>query len=325
VELPINAPRVQAVIGGVDIPGVFYLTIDSLGYFAASRFSIGFALNDLVSSSYFAALGAATIAISVAEEIGFANLITGQIDNIRIDLLNKSAILSGRDLSARLIDAEIFETFNNQTSSQIADLIAGRFDLSPNITATSTPVGQYYELDHARNALALHSRSGTAWNLLSQLAQLEGFILSVTGTTLNFGPKPILAPVLLTPNSTMKLEFEIATTIPTAATVKSWNSRGKTAVSQTAGAYAGTVLIRPNLTAAQAGAVAADHLASLSQHGKIVTITMPGDANMVPAAQIIFSGAGAGLDQTYTVGAIRRSLDAERGFTQTLRAYASAA
>jgi hypothetical protein len=286
------------------MPAVIYLQVDSLGYFSASRFSIGFALDTLFPSSYFAALGSATIAISVAQGVGFTNLITGQVDNIRIDLLNKTAILSGRDLAARLIDAEIFETFNNQTSSQIADLIANRFGLSPNITATATPVGQYYELDHARNALALYSGSGTAWNLR---------------------PRPNLRPVLLTPSNALTLEFDIATTIPTAATVKSWNSRGKTAVSQTAGASSGTILIRPNLTAAQADAIATNHLATLSQHGKILTITMPGDVSMVPSAQIILSGAGVGLDQTYTVEAIRRSLDAEHGFIQTFRAYANAA
>ncbi len=322
--LPTNAPRIQAVIGGVNVPGVIYLTVDSLGYFASSRFRIGFALNDVFSSSYFATLGSATMTIAISQDTGFNNLITGQIDNIRIDLLSRAAVLSGRDLSARLIDAEIVETFNNQTSSQIAGLIAERFGLSPNVTATSKPVGQYYELDHARNALALHSRSGTAWNLLSQLAQLEGFILSVTGTMLNFGPKPYVAPVFFTSSIAMALEFDIATTIPTAATVKSWNSRGKIAVSQTAGTSTGTILIRPNLSAAQASAVAGNHLAALSQHGKIVTIAMPGEMNMVPSTQIILSGAGAGLDQTYTVDAIRRSLDAERGFTQTLRAYANA-
>lgn len=323
--MPTSAPRVRAVIDGLEIPAVIYLQVDSLGYFSASRFSIGFALDVLFPSSYFATVGSATIAISVSQETGFTNLITGQIDNVRMDILNKIVVLSGRDLAARLIDAEIFETFNNQTSSQIANLIAGRFDLSPNITATAAPVGQYYELDHARNALALHSRSGTAWNLLSQLAQFEGFILSVTGTTLNFGPKPNLPPVLLTTSSAMTLEFDIATTIPTAATVKSWNSRGKTAVSQTAGTSGGTILIRPNLTVAQAGAAAANHVATLAQHGKVLTITMPGDVNMVPSAQIILSGVGVGLDQTYTVDAIRRSLDAERGFTQTFRAFANVA
>ncbi len=323
--MPANAPRVQAVIGGVNVPGVIYLQVDSLGYFSASRFCIGFALNALFPSSYFAALGTATVVIAIAQETGFANLITGQVDNIRINLLDKTAMLFGRDLAARLIDAEIAETFNNQTSSQIAALIASRFSLSPNITSTAKPVGQYYELDHARNALALHSGSATAWNLLSQLAQLEGFILSVTGTTLNFGPKPNLPPVLLTPDSVMTLEFEIATTIPTATTVKSWNSRSKTVISQTAGNSSGTILIRPNLTAVQASAIAANHLAALSQHGKVLTITMPGEVNLAPAAQIIIGGAGVGLDQVYTVDAIRRSLDAEHGFTQTFRAYANAA
>jgi len=318
------------MIDGVPVPGVTALNIESVAWFSADRFRVEFALGAApqTSAAFFAALAAQTITIDVAlSGAGFANLLIGQIDNIRLDLKENVASLCGRDLSAQLIDAEIAETFANQTASQIALAIAARHGLGANVTDTSTPVGQYYELDHARSALGVNARATTEWNLLTWLAQIENFSLSVVGTTLNFGPPPLTIPVFFTPRNFIALTLDTATTIPTTATVKSWNTRNKMVNMQTAGSGTGisTTMIRPNLTQAQAQAIATNHLAVLAQHTTILTGTMPGDLVLGPAAQIFLAGTDSTLDQLYTVEAITRSLDARRGFTQTIRAYAVAA
>jgi phage protein D len=319
--LPVNQPQVRVMIGNAPLAGAIALEVEQVAYFCSGRFVVTVALGD---AAYFASLGVQTITISVAVTAGgFAELLTGQIDNIKIDLLENTATLSGRDLSARLIDTQISETFANQTASQIATVIAGRHGLAANVAPTTTPVGQYYELDHARSALSLNSRNGSEWNLLSVLAQAEGFGLSVTGTTLNFGPLPAGVPILLTPGSCIALGLDMATTIPNSATVKSWNTRNKAVVTQTAGAESGgATLIRPNLTSAQAGTLAANHLSALQRHATILKATIPGETVLTTASPILLSGTNSPLDQTYVIDAIIRSIDVRSGFVETIHAHA---
>ncbi len=322
--MPVDRPQPRVTIGGVVVPGAMALQVESLGYFAADRFRVDFAIGagDVFTAGFFAGLGGQVIGIEAAVDLGYVSLITGQIDNIRINFLRHIATLSGRDLSARMIDAEIAETFNNQTSSQIAAAIAARHGLSANVTATSTQVGQYYELDHARSALGLNARATTEWNLLTQLAQIENFALSVVGTTLNFGPPAVPVPVFLNPLDMICLEFDMAASIPTSATVHSWSTRNKAAITQSAGGNAGVTIIRPNLTTAQANALAANHLSALARHKTVLTATMPGDVTLTPAARILFTGTESVFDQTYGIDMISRTLSAAHGFTQIVRAYA---
>ncbi len=319
----VNEPQVQVTIGGAVIAGAIAVDIERVGYFSADRFSVVFAMAE-IGAAYFYGLGAATVTISLAQlPFGFASLLTGLIDNVRVNLLNNTATIRGRDLSAGLIDAEISETFANQTASQIAAAIAARHDLTPNVTATATPVGQYYELDHARSALGLNSRASTEWNLLSWLALIEGFALSVTGTTLNFGP-PVSAPSFtLTPQNCIALDFESSVAIPTMTNVKSWSARNKAVVSQTAGSGARTTtLIRPNLNNKQAESLAVNHLAGLQMHRTVLQAVMPGELALAPGSAVLVSQTNSGFDQTYLVDLVRRAVDAERGFTQIIRAHA---
>jgi hypothetical protein len=324
VALPVEQPQLRLSIAGVAVPGAVSLEIESVAYFSADRFRIGFAMGAaaFTTAAYFAGLGLQTIKIEAAlSGFGYVTLLTGQIDNVRIDLARNIAELCGRDLSARLIDSEISETFANQSSSQIASTIAARHQLTANVTATQTMVGQYYELDHARNALGAHSRATTEWNLLTELAALEDFVVSVTGTTLNFGPVAPGRPVFVTPRSFTALSLDVATTIPMSARVKSWNTRQKAVVSERAGSGAGTTLIRPNLTVAQARSLATNHLATLRQHGTMLVGTMPADLTLMPGMQLVLSGTESGLDQTYDVSAVSRVLEARTGFLQTVLAF----
>ncbi len=327
VVLAVNQPLVQVIIDGLIIPGAVAVDIESVGYFAADRFSVSFAMgaSPLTGTDYFAGLGMQTITISVAlGDGGFVGLLTGQVNNVRIDLLGNTATLAGRDLSALLIDAEIAGTYANQTSSQIAAAMASQYGLTPNVQATGTPVGQYYQLDHARSGLSGHARATTAWNLLTWLAQIEGFGLSVTGTTLNFGPIVAAASVLVTPGDCLSLTLDCATSLPGKVTVQSWNTRNKVVNAQSAGSGAGpgTTIIRPNLTDAQAASLAANHLANLALQTTVLEATMPGDLALAPGARMLLAGTGSALDQLYAVEAITRRIDARTGFTQAVRAYA---
>jgi len=140
---------------------------------------------------------------------------------------------------------------------------------------------------------------------------------------LNVGPPAARTPVLLTPGSCIALGLDIATTIPSSATVKSWNTRNKAVVTQTAGADSGgATLIRPNLTSAQASNLAANHLSSLQRHATILKATIPGETALTPASPLLLSGTNSSLDQTYVIDAIIRSIDTRNGFVETIHAHA---
>lgn len=319
--MPIEVPRVRLSIGGAPVNNVAALEVESVGYFAADRFSVVCALSG--QAGYFAALGKQDVTIEVAQDGGgYVTLLVGQLDNVRVDLGRNEVVLAGRDLAARLIDAEIAETFVNQTASQVAQTLADRHGLMPNVAPTSVLVGQYYELDHARSALAVHARSATEWSLLTQLAQTEGFALWVSGEVLNFGPWTQVTPILVTPGNFSALAFDMVNALPVAVTVKSWNTRNKTVVSQSQGNGAGTMLVRPNLTAAEAGNLAAVQLTALGQHEVVMSATMPGDTILRPGMTLVMAGTDSVLDQSYAVMAVTRRLSARHGFEQNVTAYA---
>lgn len=324
MALAVEQPQLRISIGGGGVPGAIELDIESVGYFAADRFRISFAIGvaAFTTISYFMSLGLEIITIEAAlEGFGYTTLLVGQVDNIQIDILQNRAILTGRDLAAKLIDTEFSETFVNQTASQIAVTIAQRHQLIANVTATTTMTGQYYQLDHARTALGVHSQGTTEWNLLSTLASVENFQLSVVGTVLNFGPPAPGIPLFLSAQNFIAVTFDMAASLPGGTIVKSWNCRNKTVIAQSKGAGLMTTLVRPNLTQAQAQALATSHLATLAQHALVLLGTMPGDLVTMPGMQIQFGGTNSSLDQNYTIVEVLRTVDENHGFLQRIRAY----
>ena len=308
------------------VPGLVELEIDAGGYLLAGRFLAGFAIGAVpgFDMGYFAGLTSQSVLVEVSTDgLGYTALLTGQIDAVQIDWARNLASISGRDLTAVLIDTEISQSFVNQTASQIAEGIASEHGLIPNVTPTTTLVGQYYQLDHARTALGLNAHATTEWELLTALALAAGFMASVTGNTLNFGLPPVAAPVFMTPGCFSSLSFDMITALPGGATVKSWNCRSKSVVSETQGSGLMATIIRPNLVQDQAQALAQGHLRMLGQHRLIMQARMPADAVLAPGMQIALAGAGDGLDQTYVVDAVTRRLDGKTGFVQNVKAHAA--
>lgn len=66
--LPVDQPRLRLTVGGVVVPGVMALEVESLGYFSANRFRVELAVgaDPLLPTAFFATLQAATVLIEVA-------------------------------------------------------------------------------------------------------------------------------------------------------------------------------------------------------------------------------------------------------------------
>ncbi|MCF3945310.1 MULTISPECIES: hypothetical protein [Acidiphilium] len=324
-----HAVTLSVTVDGVPVPGAERLELLQCGHFAADRFRVMLAMNAMQGgAAFYAALQTATVTIGI--NLGTAafpggsadTILIGRLDNVVMDFGAGQVVLSGRDLSARLIDAEVQQTFSNRTASQIAWSFASDAGLSENVTVTKTPVGQYYELAHVRTGLGAHTRHMTRWDLLAALAEIERFSLSVTGTVLNFGPVPQAAPVLLNfGRDLVSLSVDRALgLIEPKVTVKSWNPKLKQAFSSSAGSTGGVTLVRPNLMQAEVDRLAASRQAELAGQAVLARATMPGEFLLRPDRPVFLQGTGTALDGKYIVRTVERFVDMREGFIQRFEA-----
>ena len=184
----VRTPRLRVLANGAIVPGAFEAEVLNNSYFAADRFRLGLALSadPARGAAWWAEQDQVVIDIAVSLGGDYVNLLHGAVDSVEIDLLGDAVRLTGRDLSAQLIEARAQGTFANQTSSEIATALAGRHGLSADVQATTTPVGRYWQLEHDSLVLDGFARATTEWDLLVALAQYEGFDVWVQGTTLHF-------------------------------------------------------------------------------------------------------------------------------------------
>jgi phage protein D len=267
------------------------------------------------------------------------SLILGKVDTVEIDALTGRLTLQGRDATAALIEARTQEAFANRTSSEIAALLAGRHGLTPDVAATTTPVGRYWQLEHDRITLDQFSRATTEWDLLVGLAAREEFDVWVSGATLHFQPaaskaaNPMPAATLsASPNApgganVTALRLERALTLAGAieVTVKSWHSRLSAPCVETATHGAGGekrsyVYVAPNLTPDAAAKLAQSKLAEIVSHERVVVADMPGELALAPRMAVAVAGTNSAFDQLYWIDEIERSFHWRRGFTQRVRA-----
>jgi phage protein D len=330
----VRSPRLNVLVNGAPLTNAIEANVSSTAFFSADRFRVQAALNN--DAYVWAAETQLLIDVQMALSPfgGFVSLVQGYADLVSIDPIAGTLLLEGRDLSAGLIEARTQETFANRTSSEIATILAGRHALTANVTATTTTVGRYWELEHDSLTLNAATRATTEWDLLVTLARREGFDLWVSGTTLNFlAPDPSATPAVVPMSSVVSLRLDHALTFAgdVAVTVKSWHSRAGSAIVRTAqterdAATSRTyVYVVPNLTADVAQAYAQNVLNQLTQHELAVSMEMPGELTLAPRMQMLLQGTGTIFDTTLRIDEIERRLHTRSGFTQRLRARAATA
>ncbi len=321
-----RAISLVVTINGAPVTGIERLELVQCGHFAADRFRVWVTTGATPGgAATYASLQAGIVTIGIeigALGVAGSPLLTGQIDNIVVDFSSGHVVLSGRDLSARLIDSEVVQSFSNQTASQIATIFAADAGLDANIKATSTPVGQYYELAHMRTGLGLHTRHVTRWDLLASFAAIEQFSLSVTGTILNFGPPTASAPMLMTVGQdflSLMVDRALSLVEPK-VTVSSWNPKSKQSFSGSLGTTGGVTLVRPNLTQAEVNQEVTAQQTALAAQAVLLRASIPGELSLAPGSTILLQGTNTSLDQTYVVRTIERSVDMHKGFIQRFEA-----
>jgi phage protein D len=313
--------------------GVVSAEIVSVSYCAADRFSAALAI-DSVNLALLTSLPEISIIIFVASGESIIPLIEGKVDCYRYDFTRRLLWLEGRDLTALFIEEQASQSFVNQTSSDIAILLAGRHGMNADVMPTKTLVGRYYEADHSRMMLDQFAQANTEWDMLVWLAHQENFDVWVSGNTLHFQPRGLIGSptYVISPANCIELEFERAMSLAqnVQVTVKSWNSFNQSSLIQTASSGAASgggknyVVVRPNLNADQAGKIAQSLVADISQHERVLNATIVGEATLSARDVVQLVGTGTSFDQSYRIVSLVRRVD-DGGFVEHITAMATSA
>jgi phage protein D len=345
-----RCPRGAVRLNGLLVAGWEDWEVENNGFRAADSFAIGFAVARLpagLGPDWFGAQTAMTAEIFASAAPADADnyqpsladrLILGQVDDIAFDPVRGTLVLTGRDLTARLIDTAFSSGYLNQTSSQIATVLADTHGLTPVITATTTPIGTFYSQNH----ISL-TQQRSAWDILIELAGFENFAVFVLGDELHFEPLPDPAAAaryvigwqsgdVATANVTA-LRFERSLTLArgVSVTVQSWHARqGKrfaatwpqvdadAAAPETAPlAYS---FIAPGLTQDQCQQIAQARYEDIARHMVRLSAEMPGDDGLDCRMIVAVQGTETPWDQDYFPDVVRRTMSAAGGYRMMVRA-----
>lgn len=342
-------PRVRVLANGEALPTPLSASITSNSYYHASEFALTFAASAR-AGAWWDVSPPWVLDVQVSTDgASYSTLLSGEADTIAYDAATHMLSVAGRDFVAALIETKTQESFQNQTASEIAKTIAARHNLSADVAATTALAGTFYQQDHVRLTLGQFARATTEWDILTYLAQNEGFDVWVEGRTLYFQPQPapgspdFTVAVTTTPDGATLANVEQLRCLRALTLAKdiqvevhSWDSRhqrgftktaraigAKTAAIQKASNQVGTVtqryvFVRPNLTEDQALQLAQRMLEQLGRQERNVEIEMPGEMTLSPRSQVAVTGTGTSFDQLYWVDSIRREITV-KGFRQSLR------
>jgi len=311
----------------------------------SSRFDLTVSTGGDVSNSRWLNLSpgmaAAKILMRSEPNEGEVTLFDGLVESIAYDPINRLAQVEGRDYSSVLMNTSYQDAYLNQTASEIATQIAQRHGFNPSITPTTTLAGDYQGDGYSQMLLNTHSRITSEWDLLSHLAENEGFELFVTGTTLVFAPLTSLETNYLTLcNSDVKsvrFHRNCPLSSQTTLTVKSWNTWQNQMVyytdgwsdDQTVSDPAGLscdpateiAIVRPNLTSSDAERLVQRYSGALAERVLSVEIAIPGEMLLKPFDTVTFGGNGSSFDADYIVRSVRRQFSATGGFIEFIHGF----
>lgn len=271
-----------------------------------------------------------------------SSLTYGRVDDLAFDPVSREITISGRDLTAELIDTKTTETFQNLTSSQIAIQIAERHGLTPVVTPTKQFVGKYYQIDNVRM-----NQQRSEWDMLTALAGQEQFSVYIKRRELHFKPKVEASadPYVLKwekPSDQngafgfngMRLNFSRALTLArgVVVTVMSMAQKGQKVKAtypnkiatikpgRSAPAAQQYTYTYSNLTFEGALQKAKELHEQISQHEVKLSATLPADNVLTVDNLISVIGTETAFDQTYYPESINREMDRQTGYVMSVRA-----
>ncbi|CAG2136108.1 phage late control D family protein [Cupriavidus numazuensis] len=347
-------PRAIVKVAGVIVPAWVRWEVSNNTYYQADTFRVIFAANALppeTDANWLSDQKEAVVEIFAGfpadpmsySETDLDSLIYGQIDDVEYDPVGTTVTVTGRDLTAVFIDTKALVQYQNFTSSQIAEKLATSHGLTVSGPTTNTPAGTFYAYDHV---LQMEERS--EWDLLTYLAQSEGYLCYVRGKTLHFEPRPTepgdpyeirwsVDEDGLPAANVQDLKLSRSMTVAKGVTVlvRSWHSRqakdftayyptkGKTIQPGNASPHGSRqvyVIRRGGLTQEAATDLAQKTHREITQHEMNLWAILPADNILTQTAMLRLTGTGTKFDQDYYLDAITRSMSVQNGYLMTVSA-----
>jgi phage protein D len=273
--------------------------------------------------------------------------IYGQVDDIDIDPVTNTVSVTGRDLTRVLIDTKTTEKWPNKTSSQIATMIAQEHGLTPVVQKTTLPAGKLYAIDFVNMSV-----ERSEWDILTYLANQEGYRVWVRGQSLYFQPPP--DPTQASPYTLqwrpavndqgipvanfemLHLKRSLTVSRGIQVVIRSWNPKtgkaltasypakkprtiqvGKSSVGEGAQIYTRSI---DGLDQQGALQYAQNWYKQLVAHEMKFEVTMPGDNELDTTSLIQLGGTGLAFDQVYYPDSISRTFSLDGGYEMTVSA-----
>lgn len=340
-EFPSGGTDLQVFVNGSPVAGLLQASVLTSNRFSSDSYSLTFAMGPcpLGEITFWSTLSSGYVEIRVIPEYEplSQTLISGMVDTIHINPIQRIVSIEGRDLSSALIDSYRQQDFVNQSASEIVSTVASYHGLTPVVTATFGNVGRYYGDGSTRLSLGQFSRLRSDWDLLVQLARENGFDVFVLGSNLFFQPSDcsVDIPVHIAFRDVKTIRFEQSLTIASNATaqVQSWDSLnmasyasdaadvGISGTQNSATANAQPFLFSAsNLTSQQVTNAANQYTAELNRLGVVLHIEMPWDLTLSPRMQILIDESNSPFDTIYKIDSIERHYSTTSGSSQIVRA-----
>lgn len=365
-SLPVMAearqPRGMVLANGERLAGVVSFQVDNNSFYQADTFRVVLALSAQAADrdmSWWANQQKIEIELLAGfppDPDGFtrsdlSSLLIGYVDDIEIDMVAGEILLSGRDLTSKLIDTKRSVSFVGGPSalkaSDVVRKIAAEVGLNPVVTETTSAAGGYYQI-----VKAIVEANTTYWDIVSRLAQISKFAAYVSGRDLHFEPREPLAqdpyiiewqapdddrafPVLNAARLKFARNLSIARDIK--VRVVSYDQKQKREVTATAekkrvrNVVTGKSAAQteppteytysfPNLKQYEAQQRANELIEELSRHEMNLHVEMPADSILTPRTAIKVRGTSSAVDQLYYPTSIVRSFSMGEGYRMDVSA-----
>ena len=345
--LPYAAPRVLAIVNGIEVSSV--TSFETVTDYSSnlSRFELSISGDDISSSANVSDWLLGTIYVNItiydATRGSPVSIFSGIASGFQFDPILNTFSISGGDYSGFLVSSVVSLSFINQTASDVAYSFATNHGFLTQISPTLSFIGTYSGSDYSQIVLSSHDPIMTEWKVLRNLAHTEGFEFFMDGNTLVFASLSEIPRSITTVRSADCETISFGKRIPLVGqfsiSTQSWNSWQSamfTGVATADGEYGNPevsaldasqpltyVVTAPDLSPSSAEILAQRTLSRIENSEVQVAITMPGECSLKPLDILVVQTNGTTFDMAYTIVSIRRRYSARLGFIQHVRAQAA--
>jgi hypothetical protein len=328
-------------INGSPISGLLHASLATTNCFSADTFSLTFSIDRYPPGdiAFWSSISAAYLEISAStpNRPSDSFFVSGMIDTVLVDPINRTVAIEGRDLSSLMIDSYRQQDFVNQTASEVVSTIARHHSLNAFVASTLGSVGRYFSDGYTKLSLGQFSRIRSDWDLLVQLARENDFDVFVEGRSLYFQPArdaiSSLIPISIRQVQRLRVERNLGINSNPGVKVQSWNSQNMvsydgsalgdgtaTAGDLSPGSAPPFLFSASNFTSQQVEDSAGRYSTELGRLATVLNIDMPWDVTYSPRQSILLNGTESIFDTAYRIDSIERHYSSTSGSFQSIRA-----